>query len=105
VPFDGRITDDDRPVHVSPREGLELAGDPRYLRHRPSSSIAPRSTAKNWNEMRDALLGFMRTKRRAARPGRRHHHRRFVARPCRWDGASAKWCRSSTTGVLLADPP
>ena len=60
VPFDGRITDDDRPVHVSPREGLELAGDPRY---RVTVFVLDRAAfyRENWNEMRDALLGFMRT--------------------------------------------
>jgi len=60
VPFDGRITDDDRPVHISSREGLELASDPRY---RVTVFIVDRAAfyRENWKEMRDALLDFIHT--------------------------------------------
>ena len=60
VPFDGRITDDDRPVHMSSREGLELASDPRY---RVTVFIVDRAALyrENWNELRDAMLDFIRT--------------------------------------------
>jgi len=60
VPFDGRITDDDRPVHISSREGLELASDPRY---RVTVFVVDRAAfyRENWKEMRDALLDFIHT--------------------------------------------
>ncbi len=60
VPFDGRITDDDRSVHISSREGLELASDPRY---RVTVFVIDRNAfyRENWIEMRDTLLDFMRT--------------------------------------------
>jgi VWFA-related protein len=60
VPFDGRLTDDDRPVQMSSREGLELAADPRY---RVTVFVIDRAAffRENWLEMRDALLDFLET--------------------------------------------
>jgi len=55
-----RPPDDERPAYLSPREGLELAADPRY---RVFVIVIDRSalSRESWLAVRDVLRGYLRT--------------------------------------------
>jgi hypothetical protein len=59
VDFDARLPDDDRAVHLSAREGLELAADPRY---RVVVFVLDRQALdrETWPTLRASLLYYLR---------------------------------------------